>query len=234
MKSAWWSFFPAAWLLCLWFVAPTGATAQTGSPWVDPPLAQGEQRTVLPPPSNAPEPAVPQTLMSPAPGHLQAPKREEALAPVPAPSLSTSTGSLNRPEGSASSREVRSQPPQLRPKTKRAATTQDSKVGARTKAEGSIRKSAAVVEKAKPRLPRKAVTRRQVREQIARAPMSRDDQLTYEYVIRNGVEVDPTTIGGVPPGYRAYRVPRPAPTVPPAMVVQQMLLYGLLSGRRGF
>jgi hypothetical protein len=90
------------------------------------------------------------------------------------------------------------------------------------------------VAKQKPRSVENRDARRRQQVRFADRPMPARDTLTYDEVVSNGIEVDPATVGGLPPGYRAYRMTRPTTAPPAGLLMQQMILQGLLARQRPF
>jgi hypothetical protein len=74
------------------------------------------------------------------------------------------------------------------------------------------------------------------KDRVARNSLPGEDELSYDDVVRNGVEIDPRTIPGVPRGYRVYslRVITTVPAGAPVIVMRRPWQSGAFVPYRPF
>jgi hypothetical protein len=182
--------------LALLAVAPAEAAPRKRTPWVDPP---GPGQAVIPeaPPATGALPA------AASPG----PAKAEAAKPA---------GRTAAASDVASDSPTKAQPAT----TKAASATSDASAG--RKAHKVARSKH--VRTAQSRRAKAPTEARASQQQVAEDLQPFDDELTYDEVVRNGVEIDPRTIAGLPHGYRVYSlrsITTVSPVGPPVVVMRQ-------------
>jgi hypothetical protein len=189
------SVLGAASLVAILALAPAEAARRKRTPWVDPP---GPGQTAVPetPPVTGSLPAA----TPPGPGNA------EALKPA---------GQAGNSSVLASDTST-----QRKPATKSASIKRtDSRAGQKARNESGPTH----VRTAKSRRAKMAAEAKPSDDQVADDLRPFDDELTYDEVVRNGVELDPSTIEGLPRGYRVYslRTITTRPIGPPVVVMRQ-------------
>ena len=185
----------AASLVAVLALAPAEAAQRKRAPWVDPPG-----------PGQA---AVPET--PPATGSL----------PAAAPSGPANAEAAKPAEQAGNSSDVASDAAtRTGPATKSASVKRPN-----LRAGQKVRKASRPthVRTAQSRRAKTTAEARSSNDRITEDLQPFDDELTYEEVVRNGVELDPSTIEGLPRGYRVYslRTITTSPVGPPVVVMRQ-------------
>jgi hypothetical protein len=178
-------------------LAPAEAAPRKRTPWVDPP---GPGQTVVPetPPATGSLP----DAASPGPAKAEAAKPADR------------TGNASDVASGSSTKE--------QPTVTKSASVKRSDARAGRKARKAARPThVRTAQSRRAKVPAEAPPSER---RVAQDLQPFDDELTYDEVVRDGVEIDPRTIAGLPRGYRVYRmrtITTVTPVGPPVVVLRQ-------------